>query len=81
MVARALKRSVGNRCHGHCLLGGTGDEGKGMSGVGWEGRCEKKKKTWVFGQWCCRPKCLEKRIHGTARWRGVGNVNWRGVVR
>jgi hypothetical protein len=37
MVARALKRSVGNRCHGHCLLERTGDEGKGMNGVGWEG--------------------------------------------
>jgi hypothetical protein len=21
------------------------------------------------------------RIHGTGRWRGVGSMNWRGVLR
>ena len=37
---------------------------------GWEGI-----KIRVLRQWCCRPKCLGMRIHGTGRWRGVGNVN------
>jgi len=67
----------GNRCHGHCVLG-TSDEGKGVNGVGRVGR---SKRDVDVRQWCCRPKCLVIRIHGTGRWRGVGSMNWRGVER
>jgi hypothetical protein len=45
MVARALKRSVGIVVM-VIACWGTGHEGKGMNGVGWEGSGEKRSGCW-----------------------------------
>ena len=74
MVARALERSVWERCHGRRFVVNEHD-GEGMHETALVGGWERGIKIRAMRQWCCRPKCLGMRIHETGRWRGVGNVN------